>query len=102
MPDFTPGPRRILIRVDRDHLPIDGISVLVRRGREVDMQVAEVAAKGDVLIDRDVLIAEEQDLAVEKRRVQIRDRLIRQILRQIDAGHFSADGRCDRADFERG
>ncbi|MHC2381790.1 hypothetical protein ACVIHA_006188 [Bradyrhizobium liaoningense] len=67
MPALAIGARRILVGVD---LHQRRIVVLVRRGR-MDMQFAELAAEGEMLLRRDVLIAEEDHEVFGKRAMDL-------------------------------
>ena len=64
----------------------------------MDDRVAKAAAEGDVLIDRDLLVAEEHDEIVHQGIVDFLELLVSQRLRQVDSGDFRADGRRHLAD----
>jgi hypothetical protein len=74
---------------DGQHFRIAGLG-----GRErVHLQLAEAAGEGQLLFGRDRLVAEEQDLPLQQRGLQRRDRLVRQRPGQVDVVHLGPDGR---------
>ena len=74
----------VLVGVDDHQL---GLARLVRRGG-MDVQLAEQPAEGDVLVGRDVLVAEEDDAVLGQRAVDLVLLAVRQRL---------ARGRCRRS-----
>ena len=73
---------------------------LVRRGG-VDVQLAEQPAEGEVLVGRDVLVAEEDDEVLGERAVDLVQLAVRQRLGEIDAGDLRADDRRQLVDGDR-
>src|SRR6266702_8205800 len=112
MPALAVGARRILVGVD---LHQRRIFVLVRGGR-MKMQLAELAAKGEMLLWRDVLVAEEDDEVFGERAMDlvhlpVGAGIVGDELADVDAGDlraddgrelFDRDGLVRRAVFRRG
>src|SRR3954454_2321013 len=88
------GPRRIRIRID---LHQGRVFILMRRGG-MEMQLTELAAEGEMLLWRDVLVAEEDDEVFGKRAVAlvhlpVGARIVGDELADVDARDFRADDR---------
>ena len=62
----------------------------------MDVQLAEQAAECLVLIEGQLLVAEEQHLMRHQRVVHFLELLVAERLAQVDAGNFRADGRGGR------
>jgi hypothetical protein len=75
---------------------------MFRLDRDVGMnlEVAERAGKGQVLIRGEILFAKEQDFPIEQGPRQSADRGGREGFREIQAIDFRADGRRQRAQRE--
>src|SRR5580704_15157058 len=57
----------------------------------MDLQLAEAAAEGEVLVGGQVLVAEEDHLVVGERVADFADRRVIELLRQVDAGDLGAE-----------
>jgi len=68
--------------------------------QHVNLQRAKTAAERDVLLGRDLLIAEHEYVMVEMCAVNAGEIVGRKRFVQIEAEHFRADGRVERNDFE--
>src|SRR5882672_4703143 len=71
------------------------------RGGGMDMQLAELAAEGEMLLRRDMLVAEEDHEVLGKRAVDFVHRPIGQRAREIDPRYFRADDRGQLFDADR-
>ncbi len=60
---------------------------------------AETLGEGDLLLGRDVLVAEKDHEMLEPGRLYFRERLIVQAT-QVDAGDLGAERSCDGLDFD--
>jgi hypothetical protein len=60
------------------------------------LQRAEAAGEGDVLLGREVLLAEEDHLVLEQRAVNLIERLVIDRLRQRNAAELGANSRTER------
>ena len=68
-------------------------------GKEgIDVQVAEVAGKGLLLVRRQVLAAEEDHQVIDQGAADFRDDRGIEGPRQVDAADLGAQGAADRAD----
>ena len=66
------------------------------------LEVAEAAGEREVLLGGDVLVAEEDDLVLEQRAMDLVERLVVERLGQVDASDLGADRRAERLDGEDG
>ena len=73
-------PASVLVVLQHHHL---GEAPLGRHER-VHLEVAEVAAEGDVLVGRDVLVAEEQDLVVDEGLLELGEGRVVERLGQVE------------------
>lgn len=92
MPALAVGARRVLVGID---LHQRRVFVLMRRGG-MEMQLAELAAEGEMLFRRDLLIAEEDDEVFGERAMDlvhlpVGAGIVRDELADIDAGYFRTD-----------
>ena len=92
MPALAIGPRRIRIRID---LHQGRVFILMRRGG-MEMQLTELAAEDEMLLRRDVLVAEEDDEVFGERAMDlvhlaVGAGIVRDQLADVDAGDFRAD-----------
>ena len=81
-----------------DHQP--GVAGLRRRGR-VDVQIAEQAPEGEMLVLAQMLVAEKDHRVFGERAMDLVDRLVAERARQVDAAHFGADDRRQFVDSDR-
>jgi hypothetical protein len=79
--------------IQNEHLGCFGHAGIER----VCVQLAEARREVAMLQRRDVLVLEKDHLVLEKRRTDLRDLVIDEISRKIDAFHDRADGRGERA-----
>ena len=96
MPILAIGVARIGVGVDDHRLRQAG----QRGGGGVDVQFAEAATEGELLLGADVLIAEEDHQMIHQRLMDHIETGIVQRPGQIDATDFSADPRCQLADLD--
>ncbi len=89
--------RTVLVGVDFHQR---GLARLVRRGR-MDVQLAEQPAESQMLLRRDVLVAEEDDDVLGQRPVDLVHRPVGQRLGEIDAIDLRADDRGQLVDADR-
>ena len=94
VPALAVGARAILVGVDDHQL---GLARLVRRGG-MDVQLAEQPAEGQVLVGRDVLVAEEDDAVLGQRPVQLVVLAVAERLAEVDAVDLRADDRRQLVD----
>ena len=66
----------------------------------MDLQVAEPACEGDVLLRRQRLVPEEDDLVVVERPAQLGDDLVRQLRAEVDARDLGPHRRTEPAGVE--
>jgi len=93
MPEFPVGNLGVLVSVDDEHL---GIAFHVRRGG-VNVQVAEAASEGDLLLRRHrFLVAEEDHGMTQKSLVNFTPLLRRQRTGQVRPANLRADHRSGR------
>ena len=71
----------------------------VARQRVVAVELAEAAAELDVLLARDVLVAEEQDAVIEKRLVDFAEESFAHV-RDVDVAHLGAERVRELAQLE--
>ena len=71
------------------------------RGGGMDVQFAEQPAEGEMLLRRDVLIAEEDDEVLRQRAVELVHRPVGQRAGEVDAADFRADDRREPVDADR-
>ena len=64
------------------------------------LQLAEAAREGDVLLGGDVLVAEEDDLELQQRAMDLVEGLVVDRLGQVDAAELGADRRAQRLNAE--
>jgi len=62
-----------------------------RAARRMDVQVAEQPAERQVLVGRDVLVAEEDDAVLGQRTMDLVVLAVRQRLAEVEAGDLRAD-----------
>ena len=65
--------------------------------RVVGVELAEAAAEGDVLLARDLLVAEQQDALVEEGAVDLVELGVAQRLGEINACNLGAEGMGKRS-----
>ena len=63
----------------------------IARQRIVPVELAEAAAEGDVLLARDLLVAEQQDAALEEGAMDLVELGVAERLGEIDALDFGAE-----------
>ena len=73
----------------------------VARQRVVPVELAEAAAEGDVLLARDLLVAEQQDAVLEERAVDLVELGVAERLGEIDALDLGAEGVAQRTEGKR-
>ena len=73
----------------------------VARQRVVAVELAEAAAEVDVLLARDVLVAEQQDAVVEEGTVDLVELGVAERLGEIDTLHLGAEGMAQRTKGKR-
>ena len=97
------GGRRLAVRLrnvgDQQQLGIVGMPVA--RQRVVTVELAEAAAKGDVLLARDLLVAEQQDAALEEGAMDLVELGVAERLGKIDALDLGAQGMAQRTEGKR-
>ena len=69
--------------------------------RFVAIELAEAAAEGDVLLARDLLVAEQQDAALEEGAVDLVELGVAERLGEIDALDLGAQGMAQRTERKR-
>ncbi|GAB3402944.1 hypothetical protein GCM10027318_11590 [Massilia agilis] len=69
--------------------------------QHMDLQWAEAAAEGDLLLRRDVLVAEHQHMVVEVGTVDAREFFVGERRVQVQAEHLGAERRIEAADRDR-
>jgi hypothetical protein len=77
-----------------------GLAGRVRCGR-VDVQFAEQAAKAEVLIFRQMLVAEEDDEVLGERAVELVEGAVAERPRQVDSANLGANDRGQLVDRDR-
>ena len=71
---------------------LDDLGVAVHAVDEiVDLQFAEAAAEGNVLLRGQLLLAKENDAIVDERPADFADHVVVEVARQVDAGNFGAE-----------
>src|SRR5215471_3326169 len=75
---------------DQQQLGIVGMAVA--RQVVVPIELAETAAEGDVLLARDLLVAEQQDAALQEGAVDLVELGVAEGLGEVDALDLSAEG----------
>jgi hypothetical protein len=97
------GGRRLAVRLwdvgDQQQLGIVGMAVT--RQALVPVELAEAAAEGDVLLARDLLVAEQQGAALEEGAVDLVELGIAERLAEIDALDLGAQGMAQRTEGGR-
>jgi hypothetical protein len=84
--------------VEHDHF-----ALVVEVGAEgVDRQLAELPAEFHLLIERDVLLAKDQDLVAHERGLQCRQHFGTRQPPHVDAADFGPDVAAHADDFEAG
>ena len=73
----------------------------VARQVVVAVEFAEAAAEGDVLLARDVLLAEQQDAALQEGAVDLVELGVAERLGKVDALDFGAQGMAQRTEGKR-
>jgi hypothetical protein len=68
--------------------------------QHMDLQRAKAAAKGDLLVRRDALVAKHQYVVIEVRAMNAREILVNKRLIQIEAQDFRAHGAVEGTDFD--
>src|SRR5579872_1989424 len=68
--------------------------------QHVNLQRAEAATEGNLLIRRNALIAKHQHVMIQMRAVNACEILLAQRLAEIETQNFSADGAVERANFD--
>ena len=73
----------------------------VARQAVVPVELAEAAAEGDVLLARDLLVAEQQDAALEEGAMDLVEFGVAERLGKIDALYLGAQGMTQRTEGKR-
>jgi hypothetical protein len=71
----------------------------IARQSIVPIELAKAPAEIDVLLARDLLIAEQQDAVIEKRAVNLTERALAHRLAYVDFEDFSPEGVGEAAEF---
>ena len=91
MPEATRDERDLLVRVYDQHLRVLG----VLRRRRMDVQLAKPPAKGRVLLEGQILIAEEQDEVFGERLLEAIQCRVVERTGQVDPRDLGTDDRRD-------
>jgi hypothetical protein len=97
VPALAIGARRIFVGVDYHQLGMPG---RVRCCR-MNVEIAKEAAKGEVLVLAQVLVAEEDHRVFSERAMDFVDCAIAERLRQVDATNLASDDRRQLVDSDR-
>ena len=96
MPQAARHELDLVVAVDNQDLRVFRV---LGRGR-VNVQLTEAAAEGLVLLERQLLIAKEEDQVPQPGVPQRRQGRVVERLRQVDAGNLGADDRRERCDLQ--
>src|SRR5689334_10444694 len=69
---------------------------------DVDLELAEAAAERDVLLGRELLVAEVNDFVLVEELDDLAEHRVADFLRQVDAEDFDAQGGAGTLDFKHG
>jgi hypothetical protein len=97
------GGRRlaVLLRDVGDQQQLGIVGMAVARQVVVPVELAEAAAEGDVLLARDLLVAEQKDAALQERAMDLIELGVAERLGEIDALDLGAEGVAQGAEGKR-